>query len=115
MEFDPSMRGRPLYREIVAKNPTGPKCVLGLNFGQPHVQPLVQKLYRLKLLKDLMIRPLLDDVGAAAMNNMINSVQTSICNDVCPHSPSIYNSEFRSLVIQTILDDSCKKLTQARV
>lgn len=82
MEFDTSLRSRPSYREIVAKNPNGPKCVLGLNFGQSNVQPLVQKLYRLKLLKDLMIRPLLDDTGAAAMNNMIINVQTSICNDV---------------------------------
>lgn len=83
MEFDPSLRTRPSYREIVSQSPNGPQCVLGLNFGNSDVLPLVKVLYRIKLLKDVMIRPLLDDTGAAAMNNLLISFQTSVCVDVC--------------------------------
>jgi hypothetical protein len=91
MEFDPSLRTRPSYRDIIAKSPNGPKCVLGLNFGNSDVMPLVKVLYRIKLLKDVMIRPLLDDTGAAAMNNLLISLQTSVCTEVCspPSLPSL--------------------------
>jgi hypothetical protein len=83
MEFDPTLRSRPAYREIIAKSPEGPQCVLGLSFGKCHLPLLVQKLFRVKLLKDLMIRPLLDDTGAAAMNNLLIYLQTNVCQEVC--------------------------------
>ena len=82
MEFDPTLRSRPAYREILAKSPNGPQCVLGLNFGKFHVTQMVQKLFRIKLLKDVMIRPLLDDTGAAAMNNLLTYLQTTVCTEV---------------------------------
>lgn len=82
MEFDPTLLSRPSYREIVAKSPKGPQCVLGLNFGKYHMPNMVQKLFRVKLLKDLMIRPLLDDTGAAAMNNLLVFLQTNVCTEV---------------------------------
>jgi hypothetical protein len=86
MEFDPSLRSRPSYREIVARSPDGPQCVLGLDFGHPRVHSLIQRLYRVKLLKDLMIRPLLDDSGAAAMINLLACLQSAVCTDVSASS-----------------------------
>jgi hypothetical protein len=86
MEFDPSLRSRPSYRELISKSTNGPKCVLDLDFGNPELVPVVKILYRIKLLKDVMIRPLLDDTGAAAMNNLLISLQTSVCTEVYPLS-----------------------------
>jgi hypothetical protein len=109
MEFDPSLRARPSYREIVARSPDGPQCVLGLNFGNPRVHSHIQRLYRVKLLKDLMIRPLLDDSGAASMNNFLACLQAAVCTDVslylCPIS-SLSLTSFLTLVSFQIFQDT---------
>mmetsp|Transcript_3864 Transcript_3864/g.6025 ORF Transcript_3864/g.6025 Transcript_3864/m.6025 type:complete len:1008 (-) Transcript_3864:216-3239(-) len=82
LEYDPLLRQKASYREILERSPTGPRCVIGESFGGPHMSSLVVKLFRVKLLKDIMIRPLLDETGAAAMNSMLYNLQSTVCTEV---------------------------------
>jgi hypothetical protein len=83
MEYDPHLRTSVSYLEVLSRNPNGPSCILGLNFGGGQIAAFVQKLFRVRLLRDEMIRPLLDDTGAAALNSVYNYLQTSVCSEVC--------------------------------
>ena len=80
MEFDPLLREEGTYSTWIA--PNGPQCVLGEGFGSDGVGDLVLKLYRVKLLKDVMMRPLLDETGAGALNNVLHSLQGGVCTEV---------------------------------
>ena len=80
MEFDPLLREKATYTEWFACK--GPQCVLGEGFGSEVAGDLVLKLYRVKLLKDVMMRPLLDETGAGALNNVLHSLQGGVCSEV---------------------------------
>jgi hypothetical protein len=80
MEFDPQLKDKATYSTSIA--PNGPQCPLRKGFGSQLVADMVLKLYRLKLLKDLMMRPLLDENGAGAMNGVLNTLQGAVCVQV---------------------------------
>lgn len=80
MEYDPQLKEKASYSTAFA--PNGPQCPLGRGFGTQLVAEMVLKLYRLKLLKDLMLRPLLDETGAGALSGVLNTLQSAVCSEV---------------------------------
>eukprot|EP00602_Paraphysomonas_sp_CaronLab_P011172 CAMPEP_0185039940 /NCGR_PEP_ID=MMETSP1103-20130426/37396_1 /TAXON_ID=36769 /ORGANISM="Paraphysomonas bandaiensis, Strain Caron Lab Isolate" /LENGTH=924 /DNA_ID=CAMNT_0027579029 /DNA_START=1 /DNA_END=2775 /DNA_ORIENTATION=+ len=82
LEYDPLLQCKASYRADVERLPAGPRCVIGEAFGSSYISGLVLQLHRMKLLKDVMIRPHLDETGAMAMNSMLHNLQATVCTEV---------------------------------
>lgn len=80
MEFDPQLREQAAYSASFA--PQGPQCAIGEGFGSELVAEMVLKLYRVKLLKDVMMRPLLDETGSGALTGVLHTLTAGVCSEV---------------------------------
>ena len=108
MELDPLLQEPGRFKEALLRTPRGPPCIVGENFGcggekndlgyegateKEHqgttgrggggrAADLVTKLFRVRLLRDSLIRPLPDESGAAALNTMLCSLQSAVCDEI---------------------------------
>ena len=107
MEWDPLLKEKGKFKDILTHSPNGPPCIIGGNFGGCKVEvddkdfrssdfskkissgetntisdstaDIVTKLFRTRLLKDCFIRPLPDESGATALNSLLHSLQSALC------------------------------------
>jgi hypothetical protein len=97
MEMDPLLKEPGHFKEIISNTPRGPECIVGDNFGcavegtcevddkslhSGCTAEMVTQLFRARLFKDRMIRPLLDDGGAVALNSLLYALQSAVCDQI---------------------------------
>lgn len=85
MEYDSQLKTSGCYTSIAAYRPGGYRSVLGDQYeglNEEAIDAMALKLFRLKMVKDRMLRPLLDEPGAAALNHRINQLQCGVFTKV---------------------------------
>lgn len=82
MEYDRSLRSREPYREFISG-----KAKLREAFPLPsdELRQQIKKYFQLKFMKDLCIRPLLDEIGISAMNSLLTFTASDICEYCFQH------------------------------
>ena len=87
LEFDPALRERGNYRSYLSSDRALPKKALtrqSFAHGDQAVMQCALRLFRLRFTKEVMLRPLIDESGAAAISNAIAGASVDICDMVRP-------------------------------
>lgn len=77
MEYDKSLSTRGNYRDFLTSKVKFKSVLYRVN---PELKSQSQKLFRLKFLKDYLLRPTIDEVGIGALVSAINNTTEVICS-----------------------------------
>jgi hypothetical protein len=97
MEYDPALKERPKYREFF-ENHSQPQHVVSL---PPEFLNQVRLIFRLRFMRDNLIRPLMDDTCSTAITSMLSFSTSELCKSVF-YSDDILSKLF--IVILSVLD-----------
>ncbi|CAM9777008.1 unnamed protein product, partial [Ectocarpus fasciculatus] len=81
-EYDASLRQKECYKSFLSSPKAHPKLALSsqpFSDGEEMVVYLSLQLFRLKYMKDVMLRPLIDEGGAGALGNLIHATTVELC------------------------------------
>ncbi len=108
-EYDPALKTKGNYKSYLVSDNAKPKNALSQQEfyqGNENISKLSLRLFRLKFMKDIMLRPLIDEAGIGAIMNAIMLTTITLCDsvsDICLNR-LIHNSCDRYTVMKIILD-----------
>lgn len=84
-EYDAALRHKESYKAFLLSPAASPKLALsGQSFaeGDDVIAFLATKLFRLRYMKDVMLRPLIDEGGAGALANAVQTTTIELCERI---------------------------------
>jgi len=79
MEYDPQLKAKGNFREFLTKVACFKEAVPLRN---NNIRLAIAKLFNLKYLKDIILRPCIDEIGVPALNNLIGQSTNEICTKI---------------------------------
>ena len=79
LEYDPSLRSRGNYRQFLSEQATFKQVI---PIDNEELKKNIEQLFRLRYLRDFMIRPTIDETGVSALNSLIQFSTTFICTQM---------------------------------
>ena len=82
MEYDRNLRDREPYREFISGRA---RLREAIPLPSAELRDMVHKYFHLKFLKEICVRPLLDEIGASALNSLLTFTASDICEYCFQH------------------------------
>lgn len=97
MEYDPALKEKADFREYLSGQAKFREVI---PIEDLHLKNNIENLFRLKYLRDIMLRPSIDESGASALNSMIQFVTNEICTQIFENT--LYLSKILALAVPSL-------------